>query len=167
MLLLVEDDDDISWFQAKLLVSFSVENDLLPILHSCHKQVYLEHVLSGRLVLTLRFHSPLSMWTSRIFFCRIILRPPQVLQRSFWLSLCPCPWQLWHTVDTCWTIPGSSWCMRTCIPVPWQDTHICRTPVRLPRPAGETNGFQQFCPDNSYSRKKEAASECCLINMHR
>lgn len=79
--------------------------------------------------------SPLSMWTSKIFFWRRILRPPQALQRSLWLILCPWPWQLWHIVDTCWTIPGTSWCMRTCTPVPWQVMHICAAPLRLPRPA--------------------------------
>lgn len=77
---------------------------------------------------------PLSMWTSKIFFCRKILRPAHALQRSLWLIFCPWPWQLWHTVDTCWTIPGSSWCTLTCMPVPWQDIHTCPAPFRLPRP---------------------------------
>lgn len=79
--------------------------------------------------------SPLSMWTSKIFFWRRIFRPPHALQRSLWLILCPWPWQLLHTVDTCWTIPGMSWCMRTCMPVPWQVMHTCAAPFRLPRPA--------------------------------
>lgn len=78
---------------------------------------------------------PLSMCTSKIFFCRMIFLPPHDLQRSFWLILCPWPWQLTHTVDTCWTIPGNNWCMRTCIPVPWQDMHIWAAPFRLPRPS--------------------------------
>lgn len=104
------------------------------------------YTLTKRLVVVLPLVSPLSMWTSKIFFCRRIFRPPHALQRSLWLILCPCPWQLEHTVDTCWTIPGSSWWTRTCIPVPWQDMHTCAAPLRLPRPAREQrpqNGGQQ------------------------
>lgn len=79
--------------------------------------------------------SPLSMWTSKTFFCRRIFRPAHALQRSLWQILCPWPWQLWHTVDTCWTKPGSIWCIWTCMPVPWQVIHLCAAPFRLPRPA--------------------------------
>ena len=77
---------------------------------------------------------PLSMCTSRIFFWRTILRPPQALQRSLWLMRRPWPWQLWHTLDTCWTIPIPSWWRRTCMPVPWHDMHISTAPLRPPRP---------------------------------
>lgn len=35
MFSLVQDNDDVTWLNSRLLVSFSVENDLLTISHSC------------------------------------------------------------------------------------------------------------------------------------
>lgn len=35
MLALVQDNNDITWFKSRLLVSFTMENNLLAILHSC------------------------------------------------------------------------------------------------------------------------------------
>ena len=101
-------------------------------------QISHKHIKTNTITLLFAKLSPLSMWTSRIFFWRMIFRPAHVLQRSLWLILCPWPWQLWHTVDTCCTIPGISWCMRTCMPVPWQVMHICAAPFRLPRPDKKT-----------------------------
>ena len=81
---------------------------------------------------------PLSMWTSKIFFWRLILRPTQVLQRSLWLMRWPWPWQEPHIVDTCCTMPNPSWWSRICTPVPRHEGYTSSAPFLPPRPGKDT-----------------------------
>lgn len=75
---------------------------------------------------------PLSIWTSRIFFCRSTLCPLQFLQRSLELNFSPWPWQSGHMLWICWIMPGPICCTLTWTPLPLQFAHFSRAPFLPP-----------------------------------
>ena len=80
-------------------------------------------------------NSPLSIWTSRIFFSRTIFLPLQLLHLSLGLIRSPWPWHSMQTDWICWTIPGPIWWILICIPVPRQLGQHSTAPFLPPRPS--------------------------------
>lgn len=104
--------------------------------------------------------SPLSMWTSSIFFSLTIFLPVQLLHRSLGLMRSPCPWHSMHTDWICCTMPGPIWWIRICMPVPLQFGQHSTAPFLPPRPGGRIrDGWLHIARRNKEAEITSAALE--------